>query len=184
VHFYGAGKYLFRGIRRVVIANDGDVALCTLDQFTSNSTGQPMLNKVMTLSARRPAVGARASTFAYPTTVIKRDDANMAVHCNTTWHHGQILEHYPKGRDRVLLPNECFRTDINIPGGASGGPVVGEDGKVFGINSTGWDGTPDSFVSSISRLLPLTCPGAVLPDGTTEPTLATLAKYGFASLSD
>ena len=40
-------------------------------------------------------------------------------------------------------------------GGASGGPVVDQRGRVFGINSTGFQGMDVSYVSRINELFPL-----------------------------
>jgi len=37
--------------------------------------------------------------------------------------------------------------------GASGGPVAGPSGRVFGINSTGFDGTEDFYISRIDEIL-------------------------------
>jgi len=39
--------------------------------------------------------------------------------------------------------------------GASGGPVTGPSGRVFGINSTGFDGTDDFYISRIDELFSL-----------------------------
>ncbi len=69
---------------------------------------------------------------------------------------GKIVEIYPHGRDLTLLPSKCFRTDMNISGGASGGPVAFGKGHVFGSNSTGYDGHPDlNYISSVSDNLDL-----------------------------
>jgi S1-C subfamily serine protease len=42
-----------------------------------------------------------------------------------------------------------------IHGGASGGPVFSRSGGVFGLNSTGMDGTDISFVSRINEIFEL-----------------------------
>ncbi|MBT3240486.1 MAG: trypsin-like peptidase domain-containing protein [Chloroflexi bacterium] len=68
---------------------------------------------------------------------------------------GVVEECFPNGRDRVLLPGKCFSTTMGTLPGASGGPVASRDGKVFGINSTGWHGENYSFVSSIQDIFDL-----------------------------
>jgi hypothetical protein len=55
---------------------------------------------------------------------------------------------------------------MEIHGGASGGPVVGKSGRVFALNSTGWDGVSDvSFVSLVEEILRLAIPFIKLPSG-------------------
>ena len=39
--------------------------------------------------------------------------------------------------------------------GASGGPVAGPSGRVFGRNSTGFDGTNDFYISRINEIFSL-----------------------------
>ncbi len=65
------------------------------------------------------------------------------------------MEYLPEGRDRVMLPGPCYRSDMVIHHGASGGPVAGPSGSVFGVNVTGFDGTDDSYISRIDELLSL-----------------------------
>jgi S1-C subfamily serine protease len=68
-----------------------------------------------------------------------------------------------------------------IHGGASGGPVVGPNGTVFAVNSTGFDANEISYVSCISEVLDLAIPNVVLP-GSQIPrstTLRELMEGGF-----
>lgn len=48
-----------------------------------------------------------------------------------------------------------FSVRLQLRYGASDGPVSGTSGRVFGINSTGFDGTDDFYVSRIDELLSL-----------------------------
>ena len=97
------------------------------------------------------------------------------------WREGKIIEHFPDGRDRVLLPGECYRTNMEILHCASGGPVADNNGKVFGINSTGWSGANDSFVSRISSILDLAVPNSQL-DTIKTPTVKMLFDRGFVRI--
>ena len=68
-----------------------------------------------------------------------------------------------------------------IHGGASGGPVVGLSGTVFGVNSTGFENDDVSFVSPISEIMDLRIPQIVMP-GSPEPrtvTVRELKERGF-----
>jgi S1-C subfamily serine protease len=51
-------------------------------------------------------------------------------------------EIHPTGRDSVLMPTPCFQTSAPFRSGMSGGPVVGENGMVLGVVSTGFDVAP------------------------------------------
>lgn len=72
----------------------------------------------------------------------------------------------------------------HVHGGASGGPVFGADGRVFGINSTGWDQTALSYVSRINELLDLELPSVEFPPGSAPRamSLRELAKHDLISL--
>jgi hypothetical protein len=37
--------------------------------------------------------------------------------------YNELEEHWPTGRDRTFLPNNCFQTGMSCEGGNSGGPV-------------------------------------------------------------
>lgn len=62
-----------------------------------------------------------------------------------------------------------------IHGGASGGPVMGPNGTVFAVNSTGFADDGVSYVSCISEVLDLAIPGVVLP-GSPLPRSTTLRE--------
>jgi hypothetical protein len=46
---------------------------------------------------------------------------------------GRVIEVFPNGRDKFLLPFPCFQIDCKINSGMSGGPVYNESGKVCGV---------------------------------------------------
>ena len=97
------------------------------------------------------------------------------------FYEGHISEHLPNGRDTVILPGPCYRTSMVIHHGASGGPVAGPSGRVFAVNSTGFDGTEDSYVSQIDGILCLsiTMEG---DNGVEEITVGQLAEQGVVTI--
>lgn len=163
LHFLPGDIYYHRQIIRFYAHDNADVALGVLAPMSHKQTGQPLLNELVTLTRRRPPVGERVLTFAYPRTTIARDGDGNSVDAHTTEHVGHIVEHLPNGRDRVMLPGPCYRTDMEILHGASGGPVFDADGHVFGINSTGFNGTPDFFISSVESLFAMAISNVALP---------------------
>lgn len=58
---------------------------------------------------------------------------------------GTVTEHFPDGRDAVMLPFPCFQSDMPVYGANSGGPVFDEKGRVCAINCTSYEGTDISF---------------------------------------
>jgi S1-C subfamily serine protease len=53
-----------------------------------------------------------------------------------------------------------------LASGASGGPVAFGEGAVFGVNSTGFDGSALSYISPVSAILDLSIGNIRFADGT------------------
>ena len=115
--------------------------------------------KQLVLTTREPEIGEWVFTYAYPHTVENQSHLLLSPR----YYSGKLMERYPEGRDRAMLPGPCWRTSMVISGGASGGPVFGRDGRVFGINSTGMEETALSWVSRIADLLEVEVGQVALP---------------------
>jgi hypothetical protein len=83
----------------------------------------------------------------------------LRVNFSAAYYEDRIEEYLPAGRDRVMLPGPCWRTSMTIHGGASGGPVFDERGRVFAINSTGF-----GYVSSIVPVFEVAFKAQLEPD--------------------
>ena len=173
-------RYALRPILRATRHLLADLAVGVAAPMQHNTTGAPLQNRILTLAASPPSMGSSVCTYAYPKTEIQPGNPQI-VRFEPGFFDGLLLEHYPQGRDSVLLPGPCFRTSIVIHGGASGGPVVGPTGTVFAVNSTGFEDDELSYVSCISEVLDLAIPGVVLPDSPTPrtTTLRELKDRGF-----
>jgi Trypsin-like peptidase domain len=115
----------------------------------------PLVNPVLTLTATPVALETRVMTYAYPKHLNIVDDGRQFIHVAPTFYDGYIKEYFPKGRDKIMLPGPCYRSNMIIHGGASGGPVFCPSGAVFGVNSTGYDGCDISFISAIDPIFDL-----------------------------
>jgi len=153
------GLYIQRPILRCTSHRKADVAVGVAAPMKRKQDGKPLINPVLTLTFVPPDLDARVVTFAYPKHANEILDNAQIISLMPTWYDGDVKEYYPTGRDRVLLPAPCYRTSIIIHGGASGGPVFSRSGCVFGVNSTGIDGTDISFVSRINEIFSLTIEG-------------------------
>jgi hypothetical protein len=162
--FLPNNAYVLRPILRCTSHEVADVAVGVAAPIHHNQTGGLFRNKVLTLTADLPKVGTQVATYAYPASVLVAGEPAQQLHFNAGFYSGVIQDYFPSGRDRAALPAPCFQTSMHIHSGASGGPVFGNDGRVFGINSTGWDGTDLSFVSRIVDILSLRIPGIVTPE--------------------
>lgn len=180
--FLPGDHYYVRRIHRATRDLVADVAVGVAIPMTHNTTGAPMPNKVVALAKAPPSLGSTVCTYAYPKSTIVSGQPQV-VHFEPGFFDGELLEHFPQGRDKVILLGPCFRTSMVIHGGASGGPVLGPNGTVFAVNSTGFEDDQVSYVSCISAALDLAITGIKLP-GDVAPrntTLRELIDRGFVT---
>ena len=153
--FIPPNQWHIRPILQFSYHDTADVAIGVSCPSIHEETGEPLIDVRVRLTQRLHTPGDLVATFAYPSTIIQATEEGQILSFNPEFYEGRIVEYLPNGRDRVMLPGPCYRTDMVIHHGASGGPVSGPSGKVFGINSTGFDGTDDFYVSRIDELLSL-----------------------------
>jgi len=148
-------QWLIRPVLQFSYHDTADVAIGIPSQAIHKETGERLIDTRVRLTTRVHAVGDLVATYAYPDTIIQATEEGQVLSFNPQFYEGRIIEYLPNGRDSVMLPGPCYRTDMVIHHGASGGPVAGPSGRVFGINSTGFDGTDDFYISRIDELLSL-----------------------------
>ena len=174
-------KFIQRNVRYCSTHDVADVGIGVLDQLKFDATGELVKNKIVTLAPVPPDIGETIVTFAYPRHIKTIEDDGFSFLFLPDFYDGKLEEYYPNGRDQVKMPAPCYRTTINIHGGASGGPVFGPSGHVFGVNSTSFSSATDiSFVSRINEILSLRVNDVRLyrsKPGST--TIFELAKRGF-----
>ena len=180
--FLPENHYYIRPIHRATRHENADIAVGVAVQMHHKQTGQPMPNKVLTLGLNPPPMNSQVCTYAYPHTTIEPGKP-QTIRFEPRFFDGKLLEHFPSGRDRVLLPGACYRTSMVIHGGASGGPVVGPNGTVFAVNSTSFENDTISYVTCMSQILDLAIPEVALP-GDAKPRVVTVRELqdkGFVS---
>lgn len=169
--------YIHRPILRCVMHRVADVAVGVAAPVERN--GNPLTNPILTLTLVIPPLGTRVCTYAYPKHKNVSLGDQQILSFAPTFYDGDILADFPHGRDRVLLPGPCYQTSITMHGGASGGPVFSPNGCVFGVNSSGIDGTDISFVSRVTQIFALAVEGISI-DGSPARSvpLIELARLG------
>jgi hypothetical protein len=149
-------RVVFRPIIRSFMHKGADIAVGMGGPMRHDDTGEDLWANSAVLSSRPVCEGAAITTFAYPnaTTELCEGD-HQKVHLYPLFYQGKVVECFPDGRDRVMMPGPCFQTSMHLHEGASGGPVFENDtGRVCGINSTSFsEATNVSFVSMIRGLL-------------------------------
>lgn len=155
-HMTEDGKYLMRNIKQSFECPNSDVVVVVLDQPRHKVTGEILKNKIVTLSFDECHAGDDICTFAYPNSIIQNIDKKHVMKFAPAFFEGKLIMEYPNGRDKSMLPNPCWQTDMHIHGGASGGPVFNSQGHVIGVNSTSLtDDTGCSFISTIYHIMNL-----------------------------
>lgn len=97
-------------------------------------------------------------TIAYPLMTLGRvADSGISIHFQSDMFRGKIMKHYTNQRDSAMLTWPCYETDMEILGGASGGPVFisGSSGVVFAVNCSGTTPHTVSHISSLRPLIPV-----------------------------
>lgn len=162
IQFPIEGGFVHRPILRCAEHPIADLAVGIAAQMEHD--GIPLKSTVVTLSIRRPEIGTRIVTFAYPKHASVIEDGIQRVDFRPRYYDGELLEYYPTGRDRTMMPGPCYGTTIRIHGGASGGPVFSPNGYVFGLNSTNLDGSDISFVTRVDEVFSLQLDDVILGD--------------------
>jgi hypothetical protein len=156
IQFAPGDIYYQRPILRCAFHPVADVTVGVAQMMYHNRTGQPLTNPVLSLDRGITPIGTPVMTYAYPkhTNIIESEFQRVELKPN--YYDGYVQDYLPNGRDKTFLPGPCYQTNIHIHGGASGGPVCGPHGRVFGVNSTGIGGTNISHVSVVTSILDLT----------------------------
>ncbi|MFT4506514.1 S1 family peptidase [Caballeronia sp. 15711] len=180
-------RVVFRPIIRAFMHNRADIAIGMGGPMRHDDTGEDLWANSVVLSSRPVNAGDSVTTYAYPnSTTALGEGGRQNVHLYPLFYRGNVVECFPGGRDRVMMPGPCFQTSMHLHGGASGGPVFEPDtGRVCGINSTSFsDATDVSFVSMIGGLLDIDVDGVVLNTGEKEQSVALsrLAALGLIPL--
>jgi hypothetical protein len=176
-------QIVFRPVIRACLHNGSDIAVGVAAPMRNDSTGKDLWANSVVLSSKVVDVGSIVSTYAYPNAVtVARDPEQHEIHIHPLFFSGAVVECFPEGRDRVMMPGPCYQTSMHLHGGASGGPVFdSKTGRVCGINSTSFASATDvSFVSMIQKLLEIDIDGVVLRPERGEETvrLSKLVSLG------
>ncbi|QJR09886.1 hypothetical protein DSM104443_00936 [Usitatibacter rugosus] len=80
-----------------------------------------------------PKIGERVFAFGYAGIATQDVDGNTLITRDARTSVGEVKEHHLGGRDRLLAPFPCFRTNNRFDDAMSGGPVFTEGGRLCGV---------------------------------------------------
>lgn len=177
------GHFYNRTIFKVVAHDTADIAIGLVKPIVKSDTKEAIRNRQLVLDLSDCHTGHPVATYAYPLTTISNEENLTIANFESKFASGLITEIYPDGRDKYILPGPCYQTTMEILGGASGGPVFNSAGKVIGVNSTGFDGEPLSFITRIHEALTFKLDDIKIGDQYIEKiNLFELAQRGIVSL--
>ena len=172
--FIPPNQWLIRPVLQFSFHEEADVAIGVCSPARHEETGALLSDTRVRLTTNVHSIGDLVATYAYPNTIIETTPQGQILSFDPNFFEGNIREYLPNGRDRIMLIGPCYRTDMVIHHGASGGPVAGPSGRVFAINSTGFDGTDDSYISRIDELFSL----EIITGNNERTTIQELIQHG------
>lgn len=156
IQFIGDKKCIFRPIAKGVLHSTSDIAVGVLADARNKDTGEQVKNPVLKLTLSSPQRGQEVSTFGFPNTEFIKNEEVRQILIKESWHHGLYEQFVPdaseEGSKKIKGP--CYRVKMELPGAASGAPVAGPDGNIFGVASTNW-GNDLTYVARINEILNL-----------------------------
>jgi hypothetical protein len=182
-HTLPDGRSFFLPIWRFFIHPTADVAFgIPRFEFVNDRTGDTYKAKVLSLTSTAPEIGSPISTWAYPLHAVNSDGSGgQSMQLQPDFYNGVLEELFAGRGPSVKLKPPYFRTNINLHGGSSGGPVFNVDGEVFSIASCSYDGATDiAFVTPAAALFDLEIPERISDNGLDGPmvSLRELAVRG------
>lgn len=175
IQFIHNNQYIIRPIVRCCFHPSSDIACGVIAEAKHNETGELLLNKCMILSTKEQPIQSTIATWAFPETHIDTNGSVQTLRFNPSFSEGVLEEHFPEGRDSHLLSFPCYQGTAYLKGGTSGGPVINlENGRVFAINCSSYEGLNLSFYASLTNVLDLTVSKVVI--GTEHFDVVSLAN--------
>ena len=176
----GGAAVTERQIMFLPVSEKSDIGAGRVRAYRDRATGNLRLYDCMALTTKVPDLDEDISTMAHPHGRVTDEDGMQSGVWNPIYSSGKLVEYFPISRGG-LLNHRCWRTNMRIPPGASGGPVVNKDGVVFAVNSSEFEYSAsdfDSYITPITDMLQLALPDGdvMLQDGSGQvrPDLASM----------
>jgi hypothetical protein len=144
-----AHRLLLWDVKTVSLSNASDLVILTLalrspppanNEFrvAPMTTSYPRIGDELLVCGYRPDMGGGGQP-------VLRSGAEVRVEVLVS--KGRVVERYPNGRDRLLVPGPAVMLECPSWGGMSGGPVYTAEGRLVGLLTSSVEGQDISFVS-------------------------------------
>ncbi|MFS2032588.1 trypsin-like peptidase domain-containing protein [Polaromonas sp. CT11-55] len=142
------GGMLLWTVLRVATVPQTDLAVLSLTLSSSFPADRHF--SVASITTRMPAIGDVLTVTGLSAARRTEERSNstrieMVPGCVL----GPVIDRYPDGRDRSMLPGPCLAVECEARGGMSGGPVFDSRGYLVGVVSSSYEGDTTTFVSHI-----------------------------------
>ena len=196
LHDTGEGLHI-RHVTKFSFAHHADIAMGQADNFMAKFPDNPLINLRAKLTLEIPKPATKLVTFAYPRNrLLDFTDNNKPVKMFADRFEGEfVCVEEPSKYDEHKI--ESYQTTVPIEGGASGGPIFDEAGRVIALARSSMDfeggeheGATTSLVTPLRHGLPLGLENLLLPEKSWEfcvipnnrrsdaLTIRDLAKFG------
>lgn len=172
------GGMLLWTVTHIATAWGSDLAVLSLSLTSEFLVDRHFV--VASITTRMPLVGEELTVTGFSAVRQTEEISNVTrVDLLTGCTKGRVIEVYPDGRDRSMLPGPCLAVDCGARGGMSGGPVFDARGYLVGAVSTSYPGLDISFVSHIWPALVRADANPVWPvDPYPRPRAGTVLQLG------
>lgn len=193
-----------RLFHRMILRSDRhptfDLALCETERFVDEN-GKPIPSEPLELTTEMPPIGSPVFTHAFSSRsasfagekfegipagtyeggfVNPKTGKDQEIEFVARLGFGQVMEIFTEARDKVMMPFPCFRSDIPVYGGNSGGPVFDHRGRICGVNCSQFQGTDIAFHVPLEGILGLRVKDVELIPEDPTPRNRTVFELGLA----
>lgn len=141
-------------VRKVTVVPETDITILGLELTSALPPEEAFIQSVIT--TRMPAIGEQLTICGFKASEAEfRRDVNGVEASGDIWVcKGTIVEAYPQGRDRAMIPWPALAVEVPSRGGMSGGPVYDCHGLLVGLLCSSVDYEDGAGISYVSMLWP------------------------------
>lgn len=156
----GSGHYVggLVSIGKIYLCEEFDIALLHANLPIHQETGLPPPVRAQRLGTSLPEIGELCFAFGYHSMTWTKGDVSDSLYVPISCSKGIVEDIHIPRRDRSMLPFPCFRMNLELPSGMSGGPVLDSKGIVRGVvcsSFTGDKGEPHTSYATLAGLAAL-----------------------------
>ena len=138
--FHDTGEEIhIRAVTKITVANQADIALGQADNFLAKFPDNPLANVRPKLTLEVPKTATKLVAFAYPRNkLLDFTDKSEPVTIFAGRFEGKFVcvEDPPKYDEHQIA---TYQTTVPVEGGASGGPIFDEAGRVVAVARSSMD---------------------------------------------